>query len=62
MLSKKIDLDSSIFEQSFPTDNDLDILNEVNINKYKDTVEDVYKRQIYKCWMRIYAKGSMGKV
>ena len=39
MLSKKIDLESSIFEQSFPTDNDSDILNEVNINKYKDTVD-----------------------
>ena len=39
MLSKKIDLESSIFEQSFPTDNDSDILKEVDINKYKDTVD-----------------------
>lgn len=38
-LSKEIDLDNSIFEQVFPTEDDLGIYSEVNLNKYKDAVD-----------------------
>lgn len=38
-LSKEIDLDNSIFEQAFPTEDDLGIYSEVNLNKYKDAVD-----------------------
>ena len=38
-LSKEIDLDNSIFEQVFPTEADLGIYSEVDLNKYKDAVD-----------------------
>lgn len=38
-LSKEIDLDNSIFEQVFPTEDDLGIYSEVDLNKYKDAVD-----------------------
>ena len=38
-LSKEIDLDNSIFEQVFPTEDDLGIYSEVDLNKYKDVVD-----------------------
>lgn len=38
-LFKEVDLDNSIFEQVFPTEDDLGIYSEVNLNKYKDAVD-----------------------
>ena len=38
-LSKEFNLDNSIFEQVFPTVDDLGICSEVDLNKYKDAVD-----------------------